>query len=634
MKNSKGSKLKSKNPKMNGSAKPKPKVSKTDKVHDNNSATVADSEDEGFTMDMAATLEQNRKKKKSGGFQSMGLSSEVLRGVLYKGYRVPTPIQRKTIPMILEGKDVVAMARTGSGKTAAFLVPMFQKLLVKAVSIGSQMKGARALILSPTRELALQTLSFTRELGKFTGIKSVCVLGGDSMERQFAAMHENPDVIIATPGRFVHLCVEMGLKLNAIQYVVFDEADRLFEMGFGEQLREILGRLPETRQTVLFSATLPKLLVEFAKAGLTEPTLIRLDVETKIPETLRLAFFHGRMESKPALLLHTLTHVIPEDQQVVVFVATRHHVEYLHALLDMAGIDNTFIYSQLDSTARKINAAKFKVGTNKTRVLIVTDLAARGIDVPLLDNVVNYHFPAKSKLFVHRVGRVARAGRVGVAYSFVTQDEMPYFVDLQLFLGNGKIKLQPKNKVAKDVDQDWHNVLGSVPQNVTDDWSDSLRKWGESQDLTNLTLTASNGFKQYLKSRPAASNESTKRAKAIGKSNTVGPHPLLELHSAEGKVDQQDRENILEQMKKFRPSSTIFEIGNTTKNAVVRNVMAEKRLKHTKAIAGYKLKTASKYAHDEAEAVDDQDSNNDGCGSGMEKLQESSQVQIHGYFET
>ena len=153
------------------------------------------SDEESHCMDMATLVSQNRKKKKSGGFQSMGLSSEVLRGVLTKGYRVPTPIQRKTIPVILEGKDVVAMARTGSGKTASFLVPMFQKLLLKtAVRIGAKSKGARALVLSPTRELALQTLSFTRELGRFCGLKSVCVLGGDSMEKQFSAMHENPDI--------------------------------------------------------------------------------------------------------------------------------------------------------------------------------------------------------------------------------------------------------------------------------------------------------------------------------------------------------------------------------------------------------------------------------------------------------
>ena len=512
----------------------------------------------------------------------MGLSSEVLRGVLTKGYRVPTPIQRRTIPLILEGKDVVAMARTGSGKTASFLVPLFQKLVTKSVKIGTQLKGARSLILSPTRELALQTLSFTRELGRFCGLKSVCVLGGDSMEKQFSAMHENPDIIIATPGRFVHLCVEMGLKLSAIEYVVFDEADRLFEMGFGEQLREILGRLPETRQTVLFSATLPKLLVEFAKAGLTEPTLIRLDVETKIPETLKLAFFHARNETKPSLLLHTLNHVIPKEEQVVIFVATRHHVDYLHTLLDIAGIDNTFIYSQLDPAARKINAAKFKVGTNKTRVLIVTDLAARGIDIPMLDNVINYHFPAKSKLFVHRVGRVARAGRAGCAYSFVGLDELAYFVDLQLFLGVGNVKVQGKGVT------DWHNVLGSVPQGVSDEWLEPLKKWHEdSPDLETMEKTAANGYKQYLKSRPGASNESVKRAKKLQKEKGIGTHTLLVGSDDDRGTEASD---ILAQMKNFRPSATIFEIGNTAKNETIKSVMAQKRQKHGKVIDKIKSK--------------------------------------------
>lgn len=170
----------------------------------------------------------------------------------------------------MEGRDVVAMARTGSGKTAAFLIPLFEKLKMRTAKA-----GARALILSPTRELALQTLKFTKELGKFTGLKSAVILGGDSMDSQFAAIHGNPDIIIATPGRFLHVCIEMDLKLNSIEYVVFDEADRLFEMGLGEQLTEIVNRLPDSRQTVLFSATLPKLMVDFAKAGLNDPILIR-----------------------------------------------------------------------------------------------------------------------------------------------------------------------------------------------------------------------------------------------------------------------------------------------------------------------------------------------------------------------
>merc|ERR1719187_807030 len=244
----------------------------------------------------------------------MGLSHEVFRGVIKKGYKVPTPIQRKTIPLIMDGRDVVAMARTGSGKTACFLVPLFERLKCrKAVN------GARALVLSPTRELALQTLRFAKDLGRFTGLKFCCVLGGESMERQFAAIHSNPDVLFATPGRFVHLCLEMGLKLDSVEYVVFDEADRLFEMGLGEQLREILARLPDTRQTLLFSATLPRLLVDFAKAGLADPTLVRLDVESKVPETLKLAFLKSRADSKDAVLLHLLRNVIAPSQQTIVF---------------------------------------------------------------------------------------------------------------------------------------------------------------------------------------------------------------------------------------------------------------------------------------------------------------------------
>jgi len=573
-------------------------------------------EDAASTTDMATIMSQNRKKKKSGGFQSMGLSSEVLRGVLTKGYRVPTPIQRRTIPLILEGKDVVAMARTGSGKTAAFLVPLLQKLVSKSVKIGPQIKGARGLILSPTRELALQTLSFTKELGRFCGIKAACVLGGDSMEKQFSAMHENPDIIIATPGRFVHVCVEMGLKLASIEYVVFDEADRLFEMGFGEQLREILGRLPETRQTVLFSATLPKLLVDFAKAGLTEPTLIRLDVETKIPETLKLAFFYTRMEAKPALLLHLLNHTIPKEEQVVIFAATRHHVDYLHVVLDKAGIDNTFVYSALDSAARKINTAKFKLGAKKTRVLIVTDLAARGIDIPMLDNVINYHFPPKSKLFVHRVGRCARAGRKGCAYSMVGLDELAYFVDLQLFLGQGSLKVQQPGMT------EWHNVLGSTPQYITDEWMDSLNRWQDNcPNLETIVKTADNGYKQYLKSRSSASNESVKRAKKLQKGETIGAHALLAnndtMEQGEAAAD------IIEQMKKFRPTATIFEIGNTTKDERMKNVMANKRQKHAQVINKVKLNKA------QIPSVEEED---EPMKEGDDVLTESTQDDINSAF--
>lgn len=268
---------------------------------------------------------KSSKGKKGGGFQAMGLTPNIIKGIQKRGYKIPTPIQRRTIPVILEGRDVVAMAKTGSGKTACFLIPLFEKLKQRQI----KSSGARALVLSPTRELAIQTFKFIKELGKFHDLKTILVLGGDSMDSQFSAIHQHPDVIVATPGRFLHVCMEMDLKLSSINYVVFDEADRLFEMGFGEQLNETIRRLPESRQTVMFSATLPKLLVDFAKAGLSDPVLIRLDVESKIPEALELKFIFSRPDERYATLLVLLKHMIPSSAQTVVFAGTQHHVELI-----------------------------------------------------------------------------------------------------------------------------------------------------------------------------------------------------------------------------------------------------------------------------------------------------------------
>ncbi|XP_067005335.2 ATP-dependent RNA helicase DDX54 [Anabrus simplex] len=519
------------------------------------------------------SVKSNRSKnKKSGGFQSLGLSYPVLKGIQKRGYKVPTPIQRKTIPVVLEGNDVVAMARTGSGKTACFLIPLFEKLKSRTAKA-----GARALILSPTRELALQTLKFIKELGRFTGLQAAVILGGDSMDNQFSAIHGNPDIIVATPGRLLHICVEMELQLKSVEYVVFDEADRLFEMGFGEQLREIVTRLPENRQTVLFSATLPKVLVEFAKAGLSDPVLIRLDVESKLPDKLKLVFLICRSDEKLGALLCLLKNVVKAGSQTVLFAATKHHVEYLHMVLDKANISNTYIYSNLDPSARKINAAKFQVG--KVSVLIVTDIAARGIDIPQLDNVINYNFPAKPKLFVHRVGRCARAGRSGTAYSLVSSDEYPYLLDLHLFLGR-PLSLEPKEN---------EDTIGVIPQSLMEEELSELAAWqGIETDLANMSRVCNNAYKQYLRSRPGASVESVKRVKEINFSR-LKPHSVFGLEE----VTNNDKYQILDQMKKYRPNGTVFEIGQGSSSSVY-SVMKTTRQKHRDAIINHKRKLADR----------------------------------------
>lgn len=540
---------------------------------------------EGFDVvvkneDDTKIIKKKNPNKKSGGFQSFGLSHPVINGLQKRGYKVPTPIQRKTIPLILQGRDVVAMARTGSGKTACFLIPMFEKLKRRTITS----KGARAVILSPTRELAAQTLKFIRELGKFTDLKAISILGGDSINHQFGSIHENPDIIVATPGRFLHICIEMDLKLSSVDYIVFDEADRLFEMGFGDQIKELLDRLPEARQTLLFSATLPKMLVDFAKAGLSNPALVRLDVDLKIPDALELAFVYVRPEEKPAALICTLQ-ALPKDSQTLVFAATKHHVEYLHMLLDKAGISNTFIYSDLDSAARKINTAKFRL--KKCSVLIVTDLAARGVDIPNLNYVINYHFPAKAKLFVHRVGRCARAGRSGVAISLIAIDECPYVLDLHLFLGR-PLNLLPLNSKPETEKM----AFGRIPEDAILAQHSEILEWHESDDFDSILKVCRNAYSKYLKSRPGASKESVRRVKSIDFVN-IGFYPLFRTDG-----NNMEKINLLDRMKNYKPRNTIFDLiaGANPKSLAALN-SAKKA--HAKLIKEFHFK---KYQRDKEEA--------------------------------
>ncbi|RHZ88457.1 hypothetical protein Glove_22g98 [Diversispora epigaea] len=554
---------------------------------------------------------KNRKKKKSGGFQSMGLSYPVYKAILHKGYKVPTPIQRKAIPLIMDGNDVVGMARTGSGKTAAFLVPMLEKLKVHSAKV-----GARAIILSPSRELASQTRKVCSELAKYMDLRSCVFVGGDSLEDQFEMFSSNPDIIIATPGRLLHLIVEMELELKTVEYVVFDEADRLFEMGFSVQLHEILNRLPQSRQTMLFSATLPKTLVDFAKAGLQEPTLVRLDADSKISSDLEMAFFPVKQVDKEAALLYLLHELIKlpvnsnplvtEDSitskknknfkgnknstkktghQTIIFVSTKHHVEYVSSLLKLFGYQISYIYGSLDQTARKNHLYNFRTG--QTDILVVTDIAARGIDIPIIEYVINYDFVDSSKIFVHRVGRTARAGKRGWAYSLITPEEFPYLLDLQLFLGR-RLLIGSNATITPDYTSDI--TFGSFPPNSFDLYAEWVKgKLGGSNDLQSLYEVAKNGFKLFCKSRTSAAPESYKRAKEIiDKENYNDVHPLF---ASQIDVGERNRLNFINTISNFRPQETIFEVGSrgNKKASIASNVMKQRRESATKIIDAHRF---------------------------------------------
>lgn len=509
-----------------------------------------------------------QKKAKIGTFEAMNLSPLVLKGIRRKGFRLPTPIQRKTIPLIMQGLDIVGMARTGSGKTAAFVIPLLEKLKEHS-SVAS---GARALILSPTRELALQTFKVVQDLGRSMNLRTAVLVGGDAIEAQFGELAANPDLIVATPGRLVHMLLEIkgAFNLKSVELAVFDEADRLFEMGFAEEINQILSGMSSARQTLLFSATMPRILAEFARAGLKDPELIRLDAESKISPDLKMHFFRVREEEKLAALLFLLQEVIEQGQSTILFASTRHHVEYLALLLEKERIRAVAVHGNQDQSARKINLAKFKAG--KAEVLVVTDVAARGLDIPLLDNVINYDFPPKPKLFVHRSGRVARAGRSGTSYNFVTGDELGYLVDLHLFLGRKLIPspIRDLSMAAADLKQleasfDPANPppseFGRFPQTVLDPIMGHVTSLvHDSADLLIQQKSLSNAKALYVKTRPPASSESARRAKSFEKE---GIHPVLAAAvpslALGGLEAQASLADITATLRAYRPSQTVFE---------------------------------------------------------------------------
>lgn len=607
---------------------PKNKKRKTDNILD--AFEDDDDEDEAFiaaTQVKANRKSENKVAKKAGAFQSMGLNAVLLKAITRKGFNVPTPIQRKTVPLIMDGQDVVGMARTGSGKTAAFVIPMIEKLKSHSAKV-----GARAIVLSPSRELALQTLKVVKEMGRGTDLRSTLLVGGDSLEDQFSSMASNPDIIIATPGRFEHLKVEMGLELSSVKYVVFDEADRLFEMGFAAQLTEIMHSLPTTRQTLLFSATLPKSLVEFARAGLQDPKLVRLDAESKIAPGLQSAFFTVKRAEKEASLLYILQEVIkmptgqteaaikaksggdnkkrkrdgpgpkqmPTAHSTVIFASTKHHVEYLAAYLKAMGYATSFVYGALDQTARKMQTEEFRTGMSN--ILVVTDVAARGLDIPVLANVINYDFPPQPKVFIHRVGRTARAGESGWSYSLISQHDMPYLVDLQLFLGRKLLigRAQPEEGMFKDA-----IVVGTLVRDKLEGYMEEASKVIDNDsDLALMREVAGKGEKQYLRTRNSASAESVKRAKNLALSATEAAKGSNLLFEEDEKADdEQARLDMLARVSSFKPQETVFEVGKRGAAATEMSEIMQKRRNQVAARDKIKAKKAEEARAEAADAA-------------------------------
>lgn len=488
------------------------------------------------------------RKVKGGSFKTMQLMQPLFKALLKNGYLQPTPIQRKTIPLLLAGKDVVALARTGSGKTVSFLIPLIQKLKCHGRKV-----AIRALILSPTRELTLQTYSVLKALLKHSDLRCCTVIGGESLDQQFSSLANNPDIVIATPGRLLHLLNESDISLKSVEFLVFDEADSLFSMGFSDQIQEIISKLPENRQSALFSATLPKDVSDFAKLNLSTSTeIIKLDTESRFSPDLKTIFLHLVSDFKEAAILHLLRRIYIKDDLgtsnslALVFVSTKHHVEYLYELLVLSGFNCVHIHGSMDQAARKIAMTMFKSKSHP--ILVTTDLAARGLDIPYLDLVFNYDFPHSSELFLHRVGRVARAGKTGFAYSFLSSDELPYFIDLQRFSAT-----------------QLEFTIGKFPQQILDEEHESMTRLLHTtgSTISSLKGVCENATKLYTKTRSKASPDAYKKAKSY----KFGVHPFFT--STESQPEDTASEALLQSIQSYKPKSN--NIMHTMKRRIKTN---------------------------------------------------------------
>jgi ATP-dependent RNA helicase RhlE len=357
-------------------------------------------------------------------FNTFAFNPQIKVGISNVGYQTPTPIQEKTIPVILQGKDVMGLAQTGTGKTAAFVLPILQHLMD-----GSR-KRPRALILAPTRELAEQTFVAFRQLGKQTGLRSMSIYGGVSAKPQINRLRKGVDIIVACPGRLLDLKNQRAVDLSNIEILVLDEADHMVDMGFLPDVKRIIGTLPKEHQTLLFSATMPKEIRSLATGMMNNPVTVNIDIAKPI-STIDHAIYPVEQGRKLDMLLHLLKE--SKGQQVLVFTRTKRRATKVAYQLDRAGVSSTSLQGNMSQNKRKAAMGAFRKG--EVKVMVATDIAARGIDVKRVSHVINYDVPDTAEAYTHRTGRTGRMENLGTAFSLVTNEDLRMVRSIERLLG-------------------------------------------------------------------------------------------------------------------------------------------------------------------------------------------------------
>ncbi|MBU2864445.1 DEAD/DEAH box helicase [Reinekea forsetii] len=385
-------------------------------------------------------------------FSELKLSPKIETAVAEQGYTTPTPIQAQAIPAVLQGRDILAAAQTGTGKTAGFTLPMLQLLSEKALASGQHLKSnqVRALVLTPTRELAAQVEESVNQYGKHLPIRSTVVFGGVKINPQMMKLRGGVDILVATPGRLMDLFQQRAVKFDQLEILVLDEADRMLDMGFIHDIRRILKLLPSKRQNLMFSATFSDDIRSLAKTIVHDPIEISVTPKNAAAKSVKQSVVPCEKAQKTNLLIDLVK--TRDWHQVLVFSRTKHGANRIATKLLAKGISAAAIHGNKSQGARTKALAQFKSG--EVQVLVATDIAARGIDIDQLPYVVNFDLPNVSEDYVHRIGRTGRAGAEGEAVSFVTNDEFPLLVDVENFIG----------KILDRVEVKGYNTTSPLPE--------------------------------------------------------------------------------------------------------------------------------------------------------------------------
>jgi ATP-dependent RNA helicase RhlE len=358
-------------------------------------------------------------------FSQLGISEPLCRALAAENYTHPTPIQTQSIPRLLEGRDLLGIAQTGTGKTAAFALPILQKLGKPQQPVAA--RSAHALILAPTRELALQIGDSFATYGRHTGLRHTVILGGVGQPQQVKAMARGVDILIATPGRLLDLVQQKHVRLSDVKHFVLDEADRMLDMGFIRDVRKIVAMLPKKRQSLLFSATMPDDVAKLAAEMLHDPLRVEVTPEAVTVDLVDQRVHFVETAQKRALLTSLLKD--PAMARVLVFTRTKHHANRVSEHLERAGVSNDALHGNKSQNARQRALERFRSG--HARVLVATDIAARGIDVDGVTHVINFELPNEPESYVHRIGRTARAGNSGIAIAFCDASERGFLRDIE-----------------------------------------------------------------------------------------------------------------------------------------------------------------------------------------------------------